>query len=273
MNHLKLTMKLNSILLLGIGFILIACSNQPENDSVLIDQLYPADNLEVIQIELGQGSLTINSSPKDLIQISLNTTTIEPVISISDETFNVDYSDSQLKDSLIVSIPEGLFLLVKSFSADIHLNGIIGTTDIHSSAGEINLSNFQGDARLRADRGNIIVSGGEGNLVLIGEHGTLSVEQFNGSVSMTTIMGMIIYSAPENGSGEIHLETDHAPIQANLPSSTNYQIKINSSGGVIVCAGNTLSRTSMGCIGKTGEGTEVFEIRSVSGRIEFNILP
>jgi hypothetical protein len=195
------------------------------------------------------------------------------VINISDETLNVDFSGSQSNNSLIVSIPEGLFLLVKSFSADIHLNEIAGKADIFSTAGKIRLSNFQGDANLRAGRGDIIVAGGEGNLVLIGEHGTLSVEQFNGSVSITTIMGEIIYSAAENSSGEIHLESDHAPIQANLPSSTDYQIKINSSGGVIVCAGKTLSRTSTGCTGKTGSGTEVFEIRSVSGRIDFTILP
>ena len=193
------------------------------------------------------------------------------MINFSDDTLNVDFSDSQSNDNLILSMPEGLFLLVKSSRADIHLHEISGKADIHSSDGKISLTNFQGDAHLRTGRGGIFVTGGEGNLVLIGEYGTLSVKQFNGPVSMTTIMGDIKYSAVENTSGEIHLETDHAPIQADISSSTDYQIKINSSGGVIVCAGSTLSRTSTGCIGKTGDGTEVFEIRSVSGRIDFNI--
>jgi hypothetical protein len=266
-------MKLKLILLLALGYTLIGCSNAPDNDNILIEQLYPADSIEIIQIELGQGSLSFRSSTENVIQISLNTTTNDPMISISDETLNVDFSDSQSNNSLILSIPEGLFLLVNTYSADIHLNEISGTADIHSSAGKISLIDFQGDAQLRTGRGDIIITGGEGNLVLIGEHGTLSVEQFNGSVSMTTIMGEIIYSASENSSGEIHLETDHAPIKANIPLSTDYEININSSGGVIVCAGSTISRTSTGCTGKTGEGTDVFEIRSVSGRIDFNILP
>ncbi len=92
-------------------------------------------------------------------------------------------------------------------------------------------------------------------------------------LSMTTIMGNIQFEGAENSPGDVLLEVDHGPVQATLPDNSDYQVLINSASGEIVCSGGNIKRTISGCEGSTGDGSGVLKIRTVSGRIEFQILP
>ena len=89
---------------------------------------------------------------------------------------------------------------------------------------------------------------------------------------MTTIMGKIEYIGDVNSIGSINLETDHGPVNASLPENTNYQINVNTTSGVVTCSGDNIRNTPTGCLGETGYALETFNIRTVSGRINLQIL-
>jgi len=181
--------------------------------------------------------------------------------------------DSTANDFLEIKIPAGIILDIKAFDVNIDLVELDGNSTIRNTAGNITMMDTIGETYLWAGRGDIIITRGEGQAVVIGEHGALTVSGFSGSVLMTTIMGHIQFTGIENNSGDILLEVDHGSVQAVLPDKTNYQIAVDSASGDVVCLGGDLQRTITGCTGSTGDGVGILRIRTVSGRIEFQILP
>jgi len=101
----------------------------------------------------------------------------------------------------------------------------------------------------------------------------LTAEKFSGSVSMTTIMGKIQFLGSDQKAGPIHLETDHGPVQAAIPKSPSYQIKVSTTSGEVTCTSSNLVKTPNGCEGIIGEGEKEFNIRTVSGRVDLILIP
>jgi len=254
--------------------VLAGCSNLSTGDQLLDEMIIPTGKLKNIHVEISDGELLLEKSDNsDLKVLHYSDPEISSVIDQNLDTIFLDFGRGKIQHKAVINLPEDMNINITSFNADIYLNGLSAEADIISSAGNISLQNFQGHARLRAGRGDIYIEGGSGDLVLIGEHGLLSIKDFQGPISATTIMGEITFIAAENPEGDIHLESDHAPVIAILPEISNYQAMINSSGGIVLCSGNFISRTPTGCTGTTGESENLFEIRTVSGRIDFKILP
>ena len=257
-----------------ISILLSSCLYQPLAGEVSTESIFPAEDISIIQIELGQGDIFLELSENNEITISDNIQRKnKPTISISEGIMLVELDNSLREDLLRLTIPESLELILETYQANVELLEISGKATIKSTAGNIRLSGFTGEAQLRTGRGNITVEGGQGKLILIGEHGLLTVRGFHGPVSISTIMGGIDFTAPPRTEGEIHLESDHAPVTARLPEDSDYRIEIKSSGGQVYCTGASLIRTTAGCSAETGSGRDSFEIRTVSGKIIFMIDP
>lgn len=221
-----------------------------------------------------RGQILVTESTGDQIQIKGKAQ--EPnnlTIMQNGTSLELKYQESTKNDQFEINLPAGILLEIEAFDADINLEGLNSYTNIRNTAGNITLNDTSGENFLWAGRGDIKINRGEGQAVVIGEHGTLTVSQFSGPVSVTTIMGHIQFTGAENNSGDILLEVDHGSVEAQLPDSSRYQIAINSAGGEIVCQGGNLQRTITGCIGYTRDGIGNLSIRSVSGRINFQILP
>ncbi len=222
---------------------------------------------------MGKGEIIVNGSPGDQIQITGHIKQdLVPSFTVVDNQLVVNSEGSASSDMLEIDLPIDLNLEIEAFDVNMWLIGLEGNITIRNTAGDLVLDDFYGEANLWAGRGNIEVNGGEGKAVIIGEHGTLHVSQFSGPVSMTTIMGHIRFEGAENSQGDVLLEVDHGPVKAILPENTNYQVLIDSASGETVCSGGNIKRTITGCEGSTGDGSGVLKIRTVSGRIEFQIL-
>ena len=223
---------------------------------------------------MNKGQILVKKAAVD--QILIKGITHQPgdlTITKDKGTLFLVHEESTTRDQIEIHLPGEILLDIQAFNVNIELNGLIGYANIRNTAGDISLNDYKGEAYLWAGRGDIEVTGGEGKAVVIGEHGSLSVSQFFGPISMTTIMGNIQFRGAENTSGDILMEIDHGSVQAVLPENTNYQIAIDTASGDLVCLGGDLQRTITGCTGSTGNGVGFLRIRTVSGRIEFQILP
>ena len=233
----------------------------------------PAEGLSSVKILMGKGEIIVNGSPGDQILITgYIKQDAEPSFTVGDNQLVVNSEGSASTDTLEIDLPININLEIEAFDVNMLLIGLQGNITIRNTAGDLTLDDFFGEANLWAGRGDINLKGGEGKAVVIGEHGTLHVSKFSGPVSMTTIMGHILFEGAENSQGDVLLEVDHGPVQAILPEDTDYQVVINSTSGETVCSGGNIRSTITGCIGSTGDGSSDLKIRTVSGRIEFQIL-
>ena len=254
--------------------LLLSCCSGVQGKSLIIDEQLSTDEIDSVRILMDRGQIKVTKSADDLIWI--NATAQQPdhfTFTQGEGSLEIKNEDSTPEDYLHIKIPAGIILDIIAFDTNIDLVELEGNTNIRTTAGNITMLDTIGETYLWAGRGDIKINRGEGQAVVIGEHGALTVSEFSGPVSITTIMGHIQFTGIENNSGDILLEVDHGSVQAVLPDKTNYQIAVDSASGDVVCLGGDLQRTITGCTGSTGDGVGILRIRTVSGRIEFQILP
>ncbi len=261
-----------------IGFTLclltISCQS-PQTDRFQVETVFDSNQITEIEIAINDGDVRIDGSAANGVQLTLETATeLSNPYQLIDSRLLITIPDSNAEDRIMLTLAGTPDLTIRNFDGNISLVDIGGTIDVRSTAGNIELNDFSGNkATLWAGRGDIFVLGGNGEAIVIGEHGKLVVSTFDGPVSMNTIMGSILYTGMDLHSGDIVLEADHGPVQAELPRSTSYSIELHSSSGEVVCSGESMVQISNGCKGITGNGSESFRIRTVSGRIDFRIQP
>ncbi len=262
-------MKITIPLLIAWTVLLASCQSPTENKSFYSETI-PASELAALRVMLDAGELSVAGSTADQIQFSSST---DCQVMIEQKTLVVDCQSSESGDIISLDLPSTLPLEIESYNARVILKDAIKSIQVKNTAGSTFLENFQGDAALRAGRGDITVNGGKGSLEFFSEHGSLNVSGFSGPTSMATIMGEILYQGGSASSFPINLEADHGSITALIPTSSSYQIRANTAAGEAVCLGGDFRQTTSGCLGTTGTGNEIFNIRTVSGRIEIQILP
>ncbi|MFL7814168.1 MAG: DUF4097 family beta strand repeat-containing protein [Anaerolineales bacterium] len=260
--------KLILLLMVGVGFL--ASCRQPTSDPPTYTYQIPTANLDIVSIFLDAGELSVAGSTSAEIRIS-STTDCET--ETTGKTLEVDCQHMEKGDKISMDLPRSLELEIESYQANISLKGSVKTVQVKNTAGDNIWEDFVGNSSLWAGRGDISVKGGEGSLEMFSEHGSITVSGFNGVCSLATIMGNINFQAIYEGVSPINLESDHGTISALLPSNSNYRIRANTASGDVICLGGNLRLKDSGCQGSTGPGKGMFEVRTVSGRIELRILP
>jgi hypothetical protein len=261
-------------LLYGTTLLLVvsSCKSAPGELS-LLEKSYPSAEITTISIMMDRGSILVTESndTQTHLQIRSHPGT-NPIIHQDDDHLVVDLPNSKTEDRIEIQLAGDPGLDIQTFGSSIELISPAGELMIRNTAGDILLEDYQGPtAVLWAGRGNITIQNGQGKLVLTGEHGTLHIINFDGQVAAATIMGEIQYSGTHQNTADVILEADHGPIHASIPSTSSYQIEISSASGNIVCTGTDLKKNSEGCQGSIEDGRGKFNIRTVSGRIEFQI--
>lgn len=172
-----------------------------------------------------------------------------------------------------VRAPQDTPVRVKAFDAAVTINEFRGIVEISSVAGDITANNIDGTASLRTARGDAALTGGSGDFQLIGEHGILFIEGVSGKVSASTIMGTIRFLGVPGSTDEIHLETDHGPVEIQLREDSDLSLTVTSTSGNVACTLPDLDRSVRGCTGTMGSGTGSLWVRTVSGAITIRRLP
>lgn len=259
--------------LLVIPITVSSCRTSKSEDIPILESVFELAHISEVVVNFPSGVISLYPSQDS--QISSYAKLANPEnLQIKQEatvlTFELEKGNRQ--DELELYIPDGVSLQINTYSANISADSFSGEISIRSTSGNISLDSFDGQINLWAGRGNISVLNGTGDLVLFGEHGNLSVEDFNGSVSMTTIMGTINYTATNVDKPSVHLESDHGAVKVLLTSQIGSKIEVVTTSGFITCTGAGLSQTVDGCIGTIGNGDGEISVRTVSGKVDLSVI-
>lgn len=250
-------------------FLMCACNSQQRDPTHSIEHQFPITESFEVVIDMQAGKLVVFEYNEDTLKIEavLGNPDVLSISQDNDGLF-IDLDEAVESDSIVLHIPQNVNVHINTFAADVFVQGALEQLEIRSIAGDIELRAFSGTATLWAGRGAIEVSKGVGDLVVIGEHGVLTVDSFDGSVSMSTIMGTIQYTAPAFANHNVHLETDHGPVRAWLPGNVDLDVIVKTTSGYVTCTGKAFRQTANGCTGLFNAALETLSVRTVSGRVE-----
>jgi len=239
---------------------------------------------QAVVIEVNTGHINIVGVSGDVLEVdghlAFSEKTDYDVTESSNEVLIlVNYTGPPLPDSagpattMNVRVPRDTPLRVETFDATVAINEFRGTVEISSIAGDITANNINGVASLRTARGDASLTGGSGDFQLIGEHGILVVERVSGKVSASTIMGTIRFLGVPGSADEVHLETDHGPVEIQLDEESDISVAVTSISGNVACMLPGLDQSARGCTGTMGNGEGSLWVRTVSGAITIQRLP
>jgi len=245
----------------------------------------PIQKDQIIEIDINVGELLITGIIGENVEVLGKairdegfTFSIEPVSNNQVNIFThiqkrIFRSFPEIPINLEVRIPQGCQVLIKTQEANINVKNFSGKLEVSSTAGNVFVDNLSGFASIKANRGDVTVQNSQGEIYALGNYGHLLFAQSHGRLSASTIMGTIRFNGTANHKDEIHLESDHGPIDTNLVGDPDLQVEVNSTSGEVVCSFLALKRNIRGCDGILGSGSGKLDIRSVSGNIRLQKEP
>ena len=108
---------------------------------------------------------------------------------------------------LLVTVPPGVFIEVRTLTGDIRLEGVVGTTILSTSAGDIDVS---------GSRGLLNISTASGSVDLAGGFGGAFIRSSSGAVRVSNRSGRFVI---ESASGDIRLRGTRAEEDSSFVTS------------------------------------------------------
>jgi hypothetical protein len=260
------------VILILLIHLLGCAGGQPVSLSV-IETTIPVPPSTPIYVQVDAG--TLNITPSDGEELIVRAWVTDPkALRIEAHGDKVEIVRDGGNDAEVVQIqvPVGSNLEIRTFAADVSIDDLSADLSLFASAGQVMINGFSGSATVWAGRGDMTVTRSSGDLILITEHGAIEVDHFTGQISMSTIMGTLVYSGIEQDQNDVRLEADHGPIRVILPPSANTSVSASSTSGEVICIGLDIQQTVDGCRAQSGAGEGSVSIRTVSGQINLQII-
>ncbi len=261
-------------LLLLLVILLTACTTS-EATHPLEPLHYALSPGMMVVVEIETGALLLTNG--EAAQVTLSSEL--PVSQAADITANADPEtlhfliQDQGDTPLTLLVPPGANVHIKTFAATLNVQDFEGTLRIDSTAGDSYLQDCRGSIAVVANRGDASFQTCQGELTLFGNYGYLSLEGVSGSISAATIMGAIHFAGRVASSDQVHLETDHGPVEVWLDTASDVRVDVTTTSGVVDCVLPGLEPAGAGCAGVLGENGGILEVRSVSGDVDIQRLP
>ena len=226
-------------------------------------------------IEIPSGALLLTNGEASQVTLSSE-------LSISQEAQITTSSDPESLHLLIqdqgaapltLFVPPEASVHIKTFDAELSVQDFEGSLRIDSTAGDSHLQDCHGQVVVVANRGDASFQSCQGELTLFGNYGYLSLEDVSGTISASTIMGTIHYAGRVARTDQVHLETDHGPVEVWLDTNSDVSVTVSTTIGVVDCVLPGLQPAGAGCAGILGSNGGILEVRSVSGEVDVQRLP
>ncbi len=153
---------------------------------------------------------------------------------------------------LLVRVPIGCRLVVRSGGANVEVRGVTGTIDVGSAAGDVDVSgdiesvtveSISGDVhvaattasvRARTTRGELDIAGriDEAQLTSVSGPVTVSAQPI-GRLRIETVDGRVSVRGPLAATGSLDIETFGGPVQLEFPVGQRAALDLRASGGEI----------------------------------------
>lgn len=265
---------------LFLCLLTLACSaeNIPVQLPVHIKQI--ADGQSVL-IRLDKGVVTVVGGEDGQVRVGGQTpfpdqteysvTTVNEEIQIITSYTGRRSSGAQVH--IVIGVPDNIALAIETDSASISIGNYTGELAAASISGDILVDDVHGDIILRSNRGDVTVQDSMGRISLVGNYGMLALKNVRGNIGVSTIMGTVTLSGLMQAGDDIHLETDHGPVFANLSSSSALTLQVRSTTGDLTCMAPDIRSTTRTCDGEVASGGGSLSIRTVSGPVTLQLLP
>lgn len=207
-----------------------------------------ATDLSSLQLNIGAGSLTLNGSNSDKIQVNakiyqaqahseyrLELTKNANTAQLSADNHN---SDKQTKIDLEVLLPSHLYVKINDGSGAMSLSNI-ASADIIDGSGSITVDNITGDLTINDGSGNITINNIAGDLMINDGSGSIHAEMIKGSVRVEDGSGGITINNVEQGvtisDGSGSITVDHAASFTLLDDGSG-GVKVSNISGAVKMA-------------------------------------
>ena len=260
--------------LLLVLLLLPACTGSEATRPMAPLQYTLSPGMEVV-IEIESGALLLTNGEADQVTLSSEQAIFQAAqISASPSPDSLHLSISDQGAALItLHVPPAATVHIKTFDTELNVQDFEGELRIDSTAGEINLQDCRCRMVIFANRGDASFQSYQGELTLFGNYGYLSLEQVSGIISASTIMGTIHFAGRVASSDQVHLETDHGPVEIWLDAASDVRVDVTTTSGVVDCVLPGLEPAGAGCAGVMGNNGGFLEVRSVSGDVDLQRLP
>lgn len=267
-----------------LSFLSGCATVDPTSEAVNLDKTLTIQENQLITIKVNTGRVTIHGSNNNQLEIQgkisfPDKTTVQINESPEQITLSVEYRKSPFFSAstppveLDIIVPNEAFLQFEGFDTEINIADFSGTAVISVTAGNIQADHLTGTISLQSGRGDIHLADSRGDIRVLGEHGTLTVVESNGGIIISTIMGTIVFMGDVLAEDKVHLEVDHGPVEVQLRPTSDVALAAASTSGDVACRLPQRTFTTWGCTAELGSANGRLDIRTVSGRINIQLIP
>ena len=273
-----LLMKIKSLLLLSLIFLLTSCFSSPAAETKVYEfSKLPSQNRS-LDISLEHGSIELIFTETDSIELRVTAGPVlwqDLLIDAKENRVNISLGESlsnvakkALRDSRFqIEIPNETAVTLSTFDARITLTGEGLAVNIRSVSSSVQLNHFKGNAAIVNNRGPVTVENSTGQIEAIGNYGLIQFLQSHGKLVGSTIMGNIRVDSNLDEVIDLKLETDHGDVEIKLSNPNDLNVMLNSASGDVVCDHPALDSSTRYCRGTIGNAASRIQVRTVSGRI------
>lgn len=267
-------------LLLLLVFTVSSCNPIPVQYSPLESRSVNTDTDQSVLVQVDYGEVTILNSEDSHVYVDgkvLDGEELEYLVDSSGEQIKikvfVNRGSAKVPLQVIVRVPQQMHATVETNTASVAAESYLGDLAISSVAGNINVEEANGILTLHSNRGNITVKESAGQVGIVGNYGTLKTQNVSGELSVSTIMGNILFDGIVKDGDTVRLETDHGPVTVNLNEDSSLAVKVSSTSGDVACMLPEITSAARTCTGDLGSGAGSLWIRTVSGAVVIQMMP
>ncbi len=186
-----------------------------------------------LYVELGRGSLHITATDttdshveivgKDADQVEVRQDG-RRISVVAPRQSGLGFFGSDNRLDVSISIPLTSELAVKTGSADITVDGTVGTSDIKSGSGGVRLADLAGGSLVETGSGDVSIDLAQGELRVKSGSGEVGIEHTEGAVAVSTGSGSVRIgtangqTAVKTGSGDLKVGEANADVSMSTGS-------------------------------------------------------
>lgn len=174
---------------------------------------------------------------------------------------------------LTLQVPQETFVRFDSFDAALYVTGTGQGLDVTSTSGDVLVDRFTGKAVIKANRGDVRVEESQGAIDVFANYGLIEFLNVHGTTNAVNILGKIQFSGRPSTGDNIRLETDHGSVRVSTHQDPNLNLDLQTTSGEVVCLVKDVIRTPRSCWGTLGNGEAELFVKTVSGKVFFQINP
>lgn len=274
---------------------MMACAVAPAVAQQPIDTGRPMAADAYIRIWSGGGTLNVEGWDADSIAVSGRVAPGQFFLAGAGDAAKLGLEGDLdvARGDLSVRVPRGATLWIRTVSADITVRGVLGSLDLYSVTGGIdvegepasfNAESMGGDLTLRLRSPVSRARTGAGRIVFEGSADDLTLTTVSGSIQavtapvrrgrLATVDGDIRFSGDVRSAGSLELESHSGDLVIRVPPRVSAEFELSTfEGGIQSAVGNARPATGRGGARTlarfgTGAGDADIVARSYSGSIE-----